>query len=174
MTSIAYTIFGIFYCGFLPSFWVQLRNLAVPAANSSALAHWWPTLVSRESPSPRDRATTQLWMFRPAPSIFCAPPAGWRPHAGHRRSSRDLHVGDGRHRCGHGGVPHRACGGAHAADEALAEEDRRGGYRRWVPGRAIDSRQSRRGDTNCGAIGARPTWVPVSDPSQGCSARLAW
>jgi len=36
----------VFYCGFLPSFWVQLRNIAIPAVHTSTLATTWPTLVS--------------------------------------------------------------------------------------------------------------------------------
>ncbi|EFJ29916.1 hypothetical protein SELMODRAFT_270747 [Selaginella moellendorffii] len=36
--------FGIFYCGYLPSFWVKLRALAVPALQTK-LAVCWPVLL---------------------------------------------------------------------------------------------------------------------------------
>ncbi|KAK9822181.1 hypothetical protein WJX81_007282 [Elliptochloris bilobata] len=41
MTS---SVFGLFYCGYLPSFWVKLRVLAVPALNSTAV-HKWPVAL---------------------------------------------------------------------------------------------------------------------------------
>lgn len=45
LTNFASTTFGIFYCGFLPAFWVSLRNLAIPAVHTSTLATHWPTLL---------------------------------------------------------------------------------------------------------------------------------
>lgn len=37
------SVFGLFYCGYLPSFWIKLRLLAAPAAGA-ALAPRWPAL----------------------------------------------------------------------------------------------------------------------------------
>ena len=37
----SFGVFGIFYCGFLPTFWLKLRNLAVLAPHS-ALMDMWP------------------------------------------------------------------------------------------------------------------------------------
>lgn len=35
------SVFGLFYCGYLPSFWVKLRSgLAAPALNTSKLFGW--------------------------------------------------------------------------------------------------------------------------------------
>lgn len=34
------TVFGLFYCGLMPSFWVKLRLLAVPAVNTTMATHW--------------------------------------------------------------------------------------------------------------------------------------
>jgi len=34
------SVFGLFYCGYLPSFWIKLRLLSAPAAGSSLAAHW--------------------------------------------------------------------------------------------------------------------------------------
>jgi len=35
------SVFGLFYCGYLPSFWVKLRSgLAVPALNTSKFLGW--------------------------------------------------------------------------------------------------------------------------------------
>jgi phosphatidate cytidylyltransferase len=35
------SVFGLFYCGYLPSFWVKLRSgLAAPALNTSKLLGW--------------------------------------------------------------------------------------------------------------------------------------
>jgi phosphatidate cytidylyltransferase len=36
------SVFGLFYCGYLPSFWVKLRLLAAPAAGSALAARWPP------------------------------------------------------------------------------------------------------------------------------------
>eukprot|EP00899_Mesostigma_viride_P002611 jgi/Mesvir1/12350/Mv00533-RA.1 len=38
------TIFGLFYCGFLPSFWIKLRDFSAPAINS-AVARTWPAAL---------------------------------------------------------------------------------------------------------------------------------
>ena len=34
------SVFGLFYCGYLPSFWIKLRLLAAPAAGSALAARW--------------------------------------------------------------------------------------------------------------------------------------
>lgn len=34
------SVFGLFYCGYLPSFWIKLRLLSAPAANSQWLQQW--------------------------------------------------------------------------------------------------------------------------------------
>ncbi|KFM27059.1 Phosphatidate cytidylyltransferase [Auxenochlorella protothecoides] len=39
--QLASTVFGLIYCGYLPSFWLRLRMLDVPAINSQLL-HSWP------------------------------------------------------------------------------------------------------------------------------------
>ncbi|PSC75575.1 Phosphatidate cytidylyltransferase [Micractinium conductrix] len=39
------SLFGLFYCGYLPSFWIRLRLLSVPAVNSGALAATVPALL---------------------------------------------------------------------------------------------------------------------------------
>jgi phosphatidate cytidylyltransferase len=38
------TVFGLFYCGLLPSFWVKLRLLNIPILTAS-LAPWWLVLL---------------------------------------------------------------------------------------------------------------------------------
>jgi len=38
------SVFGLFYCGYLPSFWIKLRHLAVPLVNAP-LATRWPLLL---------------------------------------------------------------------------------------------------------------------------------
>ncbi|KAL7121098.1 hypothetical protein ACP275_02G161800 [Erythranthe tilingii] len=42
------TMFGLFYCGYLPCFWVKLRCLAVPALNSRFVASW-PILLGGQT-----------------------------------------------------------------------------------------------------------------------------
>lgn len=43
------SVFGLFYCGYLPSFWVKLRcGLAAPALNTS-IAHNWPILLGGQA-----------------------------------------------------------------------------------------------------------------------------
>ncbi|KAK9909078.1 hypothetical protein WJX75_006881 [Coccomyxa subellipsoidea] len=42
-SQLASSVFGLFYCGYLPSFWIKLRVLSAPAINSTAL-HGWPVL----------------------------------------------------------------------------------------------------------------------------------
>eukprot|EP00204_Picochlorum_oklahomense_P001877 CAMPEP_0118806222 /NCGR_PEP_ID=MMETSP1161-20130426/30510_1 /TAXON_ID=249345 /ORGANISM="Picochlorum oklahomensis, Strain CCMP2329" /LENGTH=382 /DNA_ID=CAMNT_0006735335 /DNA_START=120 /DNA_END=1265 /DNA_ORIENTATION=- len=34
------SVFGLLYCGYLPSFWIKLRLLAIPASNSYLLQSW--------------------------------------------------------------------------------------------------------------------------------------
>ena len=34
------SVFGLMYCGYLPSFWIKLRLLSIPAANSVLLHSW--------------------------------------------------------------------------------------------------------------------------------------
>ena len=34
------SVFGLMYCGYLPSFWIKIRLLAIPAVNSSLLQSW--------------------------------------------------------------------------------------------------------------------------------------
>lgn len=34
------SVFGLMYCGYLPSFWIKLRLLSIPAANSALLHSW--------------------------------------------------------------------------------------------------------------------------------------
>jgi phosphatidate cytidylyltransferase len=34
------SVFGLFYCGYLPSFWVKLRLLSAPAAGAGLAARW--------------------------------------------------------------------------------------------------------------------------------------
>lgn len=46
--QLASSIFGLFYCGYLPSFWLKLRLLAVPAAHS-ALAQRLPAVLGGPS-----------------------------------------------------------------------------------------------------------------------------
>eukprot|EP00198_Chlamydomonas_reinhardtii_P001771 XP_001691107.1 phosphatidate cytidylyltransferase [Chlamydomonas reinhardtii] len=48
--QLASSLFGLFYCGWLPSFWLKLRNLALPAPDTPAAAFLtgitgWPTTV---------------------------------------------------------------------------------------------------------------------------------
>lgn len=43
MAQLASAVFGLFYCGYLPSFWVKLRLLSAPAVHSQAV-HDWPVL----------------------------------------------------------------------------------------------------------------------------------
>lgn len=50
----ASSVFGIFYCGFLPTFWLKLRNLAA-LAPPSALTDAWPVRWARAPPPPRAR-----------------------------------------------------------------------------------------------------------------------
>jgi phosphatidate cytidylyltransferase len=38
------SVFGLFYCGYLPSFWIKLRHLSAPLI-SSPLAGRWPVLL---------------------------------------------------------------------------------------------------------------------------------
>lgn len=38
------SVFGLMYCGYLPSFWIKLRLLSIPAANSVLLHSWQGTL----------------------------------------------------------------------------------------------------------------------------------
>ncbi|KAL5207918.1 hypothetical protein ABZP36_032353 [Zizania latifolia] len=43
------SVFGLFYCGYLPSFWVKLRSgLAVPAFNTR-IAYSWPILLGGQA-----------------------------------------------------------------------------------------------------------------------------
>lgn len=43
------SVFGLFYCGYLPAFWVKLRcGLSVPALNTS-IAHSWPVLLGGQA-----------------------------------------------------------------------------------------------------------------------------
>ncbi|CAL5219137.1 g913 [Coccomyxa viridis] len=42
-SQLASSVFGLFYCGYLPSFWIKLRVLSAPAINSTAV-HGWPVL----------------------------------------------------------------------------------------------------------------------------------
>ncbi|KAL4445382.1 hypothetical protein ABPG77_011207 [Micractinium sp. CCAP 211/92] len=39
------SLFGLFYCGYLPSFWIKLRLMAAPAANSGAIAAAIPAVL---------------------------------------------------------------------------------------------------------------------------------
>ncbi|KAL3156701.1 hypothetical protein ABBQ38_000976 [Trebouxia sp. C0009 RCD-2024] len=41
--QLASAVFGLFYCGYLPSFWVKLRLLSAPAVHSHVV-HDWPVL----------------------------------------------------------------------------------------------------------------------------------
>ncbi|PRW05876.1 Phosphatidate cytidylyltransferase [Chlorella sorokiniana] len=43
--QLASSVFGLFYCGYLPSFWIKLRLTAVPAVNSGAIAASIPALL---------------------------------------------------------------------------------------------------------------------------------
>ncbi|KAK9810497.1 hypothetical protein WJX72_011815 [[Myrmecia] bisecta] len=43
-SQLASSVFGLFYCGYLPSFWVKLRLLAAPAVGSTAV-HGWPVAL---------------------------------------------------------------------------------------------------------------------------------
>ncbi|KAI7742070.1 hypothetical protein M8C21_030076, partial [Ambrosia artemisiifolia] len=46
-SQLSSTIFGLFYCGYLPSFWVKLRCLMLaPALNTGGQAHWTVGLVA--------------------------------------------------------------------------------------------------------------------------------
>lgn len=38
-------VFGLLYCGYLPSFWIKLRMLAVPAVNSTLMQSWQSTVA---------------------------------------------------------------------------------------------------------------------------------
>ncbi|KAK9864427.1 hypothetical protein WJX84_011325 [Apatococcus fuscideae] len=42
--QLASSVFGLFYCGYLPSFWVKLRLLSAPAISSTAV-HQWPVML---------------------------------------------------------------------------------------------------------------------------------
>ncbi|KAF0911572.1 hypothetical protein E2562_011197 [Oryza meyeriana var. granulata] len=43
------SVFGLFYCGYLPSFWVKLRSgLAAPALNTK-IAYSWPILLGGQA-----------------------------------------------------------------------------------------------------------------------------
>ena len=44
-SQLASSVFGLFYCGYLPSFWIKLRLLAVPAINSGAIAAAIPQML---------------------------------------------------------------------------------------------------------------------------------
>ncbi|KAL4428011.1 hypothetical protein ABPG75_002100 [Micractinium tetrahymenae] len=39
------SLFGLFYCGYLPSFWIKLRLMAAPAANSGTIAALVPAVL---------------------------------------------------------------------------------------------------------------------------------
>lgn len=64
------TLFGIFYCGFLPSFWVKLRALAFVGSSAtgsvghsgSAMIASWPAVLGGPEVSqlPRRRSTRSL------------------------------------------------------------------------------------------------------------------
>ncbi|KAM7277379.1 hypothetical protein ACFE04_019245 [Oxalis oulophora] len=48
-SQLSSTIFGLFYCGYLPSFWIKLRcGLAAPALNSG-IASAWPILLGGQA-----------------------------------------------------------------------------------------------------------------------------
>lgn len=42
-------VFGLLYCGYLPSFWIKLRLLAVPASNSTIVQQWTSALTGVSS-----------------------------------------------------------------------------------------------------------------------------
>lgn len=48
-SQLSSTIFGLFYCGYLPCFWVKLRcGLAAPALNTR-IGTTWPVLLGGEA-----------------------------------------------------------------------------------------------------------------------------
>lgn len=45
-SQLSSTIFGLFYCGYLPCFWVKLRcGLAAPALNTSKKLHCYAYVI---------------------------------------------------------------------------------------------------------------------------------
>lgn len=42
------SVFGLLYCGYLPSFWIKLRLLAIPAVNSVAATNWLVRLTCHQ------------------------------------------------------------------------------------------------------------------------------
>mmetsp|Transcript_21659 Transcript_21659/g.60197 ORF Transcript_21659/g.60197 Transcript_21659/m.60197 type:complete len:404 (-) Transcript_21659:566-1777(-) len=43
-SQLSTSIFGLFYCGYLPACWIKLRMMAMPAVNTT-LAQYWPSLL---------------------------------------------------------------------------------------------------------------------------------
>ena len=145
----AFGVFGIFYCGFLPTFWLKLRNLAA-LAPPSALTDAWPVRWARAPPRgvcpapPAPPATEHR--SRAAAGCPRRVRARLRRPRGHRLHGL-LHRRGGRR-----GVLRGEEHGAHAADARQPEEDR--GGRRVRPAREL-------GD------GVRPALPPqVAEPQR--------